>query len=119
MLIFTFYGSVLGILRAYFEKCLKITVHLILKTRNCSLCSTMIEVAKEVDQNRYNLREKELQIAWQPEKARSGANSAFFRMVKLFNDCGLATIEIPAGKGAKKSLFKRLIVTRYGLSHKP
>ena len=95
------------------------TIHLILKTKNCSLCSTMIEVAKEVDQNRYNLREKELKIAWQPEKARSGANSAFFRMVKLFNDCGLATIEIPAGKGARKSLFKRLIVTRYGLSHKP
>ena len=36
-----------------------------------------IEVAKEVDQNRYNLREKELKIAWQPEKARSGANRAF------------------------------------------
>ena len=60
----------------------------------------MIKVAKEVDQNRYNLREKELKIAWQPEKAQSGVNSVFFRMVMLFNDCGLASIEIPAGKGA-------------------
>ena len=79
----------------------------------------MIEVAKEVDQNRYNLREKELKIAWQPEKTQSGANSAFYRMVRLYNDCSLATIKIPAGKGARKSLFKRLIVTRYGTSHKP
>ena len=82
------------------------TIDLIIRKANCSLCSMMIEVAKEVDQNRYNLREKELKIAWQPEKTQSGANSAFYRMVRLYNNCGLATIKIPAGKSAKKSLFK-------------
>ena len=94
-------------------------IDLILNKASCRLCTALIEVAKDTDQDRYNLRVKELKIAWQPNRVRSGANSAFFRMVKLFNDCGLASIQIPAGKGAKKSLFKRLITQRYGLSHKP
>lgn len=94
-------------------------LQLILTKSTCSLCAALISSMTKLDQTRYDIRRRELRIAWTPNRVRSGANSAFYRMVQTYNDCHLATIQIPAGKRARRNLFKKMIAIRFGLSHKP
>ena len=84
-------------------------IRLIILKRICPFSTALIEAIQDIDQSRYNLRQRELRIAWMPKSTRLGGKSALFNMVKTYNQCNIANIKLNSTKTSCNNQIKQIV----------